>query len=241
MIKVYGCSAPNPKKISIFLEEAEVPYEYVGLSLFENDNRSPEYLEINPNGRFPAIIDDDVDGEPLIIWESGAILVYLAEKYGKFLPTETRKRAETLKWLFWQVSHAPYIGNAHMYRIYVPEPREYEIKRFTNETARLYRLLEDHLEDREWMAADQFTIADITLFPWIQYHEWHGQQLEDSPNILRWFERMSARPGVARGKDIPYPVFQHPPSGKVDYDKLNTKIAARLADPRYALKPDPVA
>ncbi|MEM8937356.1 MAG: glutathione binding-like protein [Pseudomonadota bacterium] len=240
MIKIYGCSAPNPKKISIFMEEAGEPYEYVSMDLFDNEQKSPAYLKLNPNGRFPAITDDDPigGGESITVWESGAILTYLADKYGKFLPQDPRERYDTLQWLFWQVSHAPYMGNAHLYRIYVPEPREFEIKRFTNESQRLYRLLEQQLTDNEWIAAGQFTIADIAVFPWIEYHEWQGQDLENFPNVREWFERMHARPGVAAGRAVPLPAFQYMPSKGADMELIQKMIAERLADPRYALKPD---
>lgn len=240
MIKVYGCSAPNPKKISIFLEEAGLDYEYVSMNLYEGQQKTTEYLAINPNGRFPAVVDADVDGEPITVWESGAILTYLAEKTGKFLPAHGAGRYEVLQWVYWQVSHAPYMGNAHLYRIYIDPPREFEIKRFTNESARLYRLLDRHLADREWMAAGEFTIADMALFPWVEYHEWHGQDLNDFPNVKAWFERMAIRPGVAKGRTVPYPAFEFKPSEVINYEEMNAMIAARLNDPAFAIKADPL-
>ena len=236
MITVYGCSAPNPKKVSVFLEEAGLEYEYVSLSLFDNDQKKPEYLAINPNGRFPAIVDHDGEEGPITVWESGAVLTYLAEKTKKFLPADINGRYETLQWLFWQVSHAPYWGNAHMYRLFgSAQPITEVIQRFTDESARLYHLLNNHLQERDWMAANQFTIADIALFPWVEYHEWHGQDLKDFPHIKRWFERMSARPGVAKGRVVPYPAFEYKPSENLNIEQFSALINARLTDPKWAL------
>ncbi|MEM9377939.1 MAG: glutathione binding-like protein [Pseudomonadota bacterium] len=241
MIKIIGCPAPNPRKISIFMEEAGEPYEYDSKDLFANDQKKPDYLKINPNGRFPAIIDDDPvgGGEPITVWESGAILTYLAEKYGKFLPTDPRGRYDTFQWLYWQVSHAPYWGNAHLYRVYIPGPREFEIQRFTNESARLYRLLDQQFSAHEWIAADQYTIADMALFPWIEYHEMHGQDLGDFPNVKAWFERMHARPGVAAGRMVPAGVYEYTYQSP-EMDALTKLIEDRFKDPAYALKAEPV-
>ncbi|WP_390618020.1 glutathione S-transferase family protein [Maricurvus nonylphenolicus] len=238
MITIYGCAAPNPKKISIFMEEAGLEYEYVSMSVHELDQKKPEFLAINPNGRFPAIIDHDAEGGPLTVWESGAILTYLAEKTGKFLPKDGHGRYETLQWVYWQVSHAPYLGNAHYYRLFTPKPRRLEIKRFTNESARLYRLMNKHLEERQWFAAGEFTIADISIYTWVQYHEWQGQDLADFPNVEAWFKRMGERPGVQKGSNVPYPIFEYKPSPNRDTEAVKAAIKYRLSHPSWAIPAD---
>ncbi|MBE9077540.1 glutathione S-transferase N-terminal domain-containing protein [Romeria aff. gracilis LEGE 07310] len=200
MIDLYYWTTPNGHKITIFLEEAEIPYTIHPINIGEGDQFQPEFLKISPNNRIPAIADNEpVDGgEPISVFESGAILEYLAEKTGKLLPLEIRDRYEALQWLYWQMGGlGPMLGQNHHFSKYAPEKIPYAIERYVKETSRLYGVLDKRLADREYAAGD-YSIADIACYPWIVPYEAQGQNLDDFPNLKRWFEAIQARPAVQR-------------------------------------------
>ena len=200
MIDLYTASTPNGQKIHIMLQEAGLEYKAHFVSLGEGGQFDPEFLEINPNNKIPAIVDHDGSGgQPVSVFESGCILLYLAEKTGRFLPTESRARIETLEWLFWQMGgFGPMLGQAHHFRAYAPEKIQYAYDRYTNEARRLYQVLNNRLDGREFVAAREFTIADMAIFPWCRLHRRQGQSLDDFANIKRWFQAVAARPAVAK-------------------------------------------
>lgn len=200
MIELYYWTTPNGHKITIFLEEAEVEYVIKPVNIGAGEQFAPEFLAISPNNRIPAIIDraPSDGGTPIPVFESGAILQYLAEKTGRFLPTGLRGRTETMQWLFWQMGGlGPMAGQNHHFSQYAPEKLPYAIERYVKETERLYGVLDDRLADRPFMAGD-YSIADMATYPWIVPHEKQGQDLADFPNIARWFGEIRARPAVAR-------------------------------------------
>jgi len=189
------------------LEELGVPYEYHSVNLTKDEQFKPEFLAINPNNKIPAIVDNAVEGEPIKVFESGAILIYLAEKYDKFLPKDTRQKFETIEWVMWQMSGVgPMIGQANHF-VKAPQKIEYAITRYTNETKRLLGVLEKHLQNRQYIAAGAFTIADIIIFPWMQQPVLSGLGLniDEYPNIKRWAEFIGARDGVKRGMAVGTP------------------------------------
>ncbi len=200
MITLYYWPTPNGHKITIFLEEAGVQYRISPVNIGEGEQFRPEFLAISPNNRMPAIVDDAPrdGGEPLSVFESGAILLYLAEKTGKFLPEDTRGRVRVLEWLFWQVGGlGPMAGQNHHFGRYAPQKIPYAIDRYVNETNRLYGVLDRRLA-REPFLAGEYSIADMAAYPWIAPHEAQGQNLKDFPNVERWFEAIAARPAVRR-------------------------------------------
>jgi GST-like protein len=201
VIALHYWPTPNGWKVSIFLEEAGLPYELVPVNIGRGEQFRPEFLAISPNNRMPAIVDDDPPGggEPIAVFESGAILVYLAEKVGKFLPTDLRGRKDVLEWLFWQVGGlGPMCGQNHHFAIYAPEKLPYAIKRYVDETNRLYGVLDRRLQGREWICGE-YSIADMAAWPWIVPWERQGQKLDDFPHLQRWFLAMGARPAVLKG------------------------------------------
>lgn len=200
MIDVYFAATPNGLKIKLFFEETGLPYRLVPVSLSKGQQFEPAFLAVSPNNKIPAIVDHAPlgGGEPIQVFESGAILVYLAEKSGQLLPQGTRERLEVLKWLFWQVGGlGPMAGQAGHFNVYAPEPVPYAIDRYTREVARLYGVLDRHLDGRQFVAGN-FSIADIAIYPWIVPHEAHGQSLGDFPHLKRWFEAIAARPATVR-------------------------------------------
>ncbi len=200
MITLYYWPTPNGHKVTIFLEEAGVPYSIAPVNIGEGEQFRPEFLAISPNNRMPAIVDDAPrdGGEPLSVFESGAILIYLAEKTGKFLPEDTRGRVRVLEWLFWQVGGlGPMAGQNHHFGRYAPQKIPYAIDRYVNETNRLYGVLDRRLA-REPFLAGEYSIADMAAYPWIVPHEAQGQNLKDFPHVERWFEAIAARPAVLR-------------------------------------------
>lgn len=199
MLDLYYWPTPNGHKITIFLEEAGLSYQIMPVDIGRGDQFKPEFLRISPNNRMPAIVDHDVGVPPLTIFESGAILQYLAEKTNRFCPTETRGRYETLQWLYWQVGGlGPMAGQNHHFNRYAPERIPYAIKRYVGETSRLYRVLDQRLSDREFINGVGYSIADMASYPWIVPYQDQQQRLGDFPNLARWFQAIAARPAVVR-------------------------------------------
>jgi len=201
MIEHHFWPTPNGHKITLFLEEAGLPYEIKPVNIGAGEQFRPEFLAISPNNRMPAIIDTEPTdgGRPISVFESGAILLYLAEKTGRFIPGDARGRATALEWLFWQVGGlGPMAGQNHHFSSYAPEKIPYAIDRYVSETNRLYGVLDRRLADRAFVAGDDYTIADMACYPWIVPHERQGQKLEDFPNLKRWFETIAARPATKR-------------------------------------------
>jgi GST-like protein len=205
MIDLYTWGTPNGRKASVMLEEVELPYNVFPINITKGDQLEPDFLAISPNNKIPAIVDPDgPGGEPIAVFETGAILIYLADKTGKFLPKEPRAYYDVMQWLMFQMGGVgPMMGQAHHFRRFAPEQIPYAVDRYTNETARLYGVIDKQLVDHEWLAADQYTIADIATFPWIARHEWQGQKLEDFPNLKRWYDANWARPAVQKGFEVP--------------------------------------
>lgn len=201
MIDVYTWSTPNGHKVHILLEETGLDYTVHPVNIGAGEQFDPEFLKISPNNKIPAIIDHEgPEGRPLSLFESGAILVYLAEKTGRFLPATPRGRYATLQWLMFQMGGiGPMLGQAHHFRIYAPEKIPYAIDRYTKEANRLYAVLDRRLKESAYLAGEEYTIADIGTFPWLRSHENQGVDLKDYPHVRRWFEAIAARPAVARG------------------------------------------
>ena len=203
MIQLYSWKTPNGRKVSVMLEEIALPYEVHAVDLGKRQQFTPEYLAINPNNKIPSIIDaDGPGGKPLTLFESGAILMYLAEKTGKFWPQDMRKRYEVIQWLMFQMGGVgPMFGQAN-YFFRLEEKVPYAIDRFHKEALRLYRVLEQELSRKEFLAGE-YSIADIATYPWVGRHDIHQVKLEDFPSVKRWFDTISARPAVQKGMEIP--------------------------------------
>src|SRR5579862_5404052 len=201
MIDLYYWPTPNGHKIAMFLEETGLPYRIVPVNIGSGAQFEPAFLAIAPNNRMPAIVDSAPKGggAPLSVFESGAILLYLAEKSGRLLPAELHARFEVLEWLFWQMAGlGPMAGQNHHFARYAPEKLPYAITRYVNETNRLYGVLNQRLAHRAFIATEGYSIADIACYPWIVPYEAQGQKLEDFPHLLRWFEAIRARPATVR-------------------------------------------
>jgi GST-like protein len=199
-IDVYYWPTPNGWKITIMLEECGLPYRVVPVNIGKGDQFKPDFLAISPNNKMPAIVDPDgPGGEPIAVFESGAILQYLGRKTGQFYPQDERARVEVDQWLFWQMGgFGPMLGQTHHFRIYAPEKIPYAVDRYTNETNRLYGVLNARLADREFVAGD-YSIADMAIAPWAKLWERQGQQIDEFPHAKRWLEAVMARPAVKRG------------------------------------------
>ncbi|MEC4722022.1 glutathione binding-like protein [Noviherbaspirillum sp. CPCC 100848] len=204
MIDVYSTATPNGHKVHIMLEECGLPYRVHHINIGEGDQFKPEFLAISPNNKIPAIVDSDgPDGEPMSVFESGAILVYLASKAGKFLGTTDREKFTTLQWLMFQMGGVgPMLGQAHHFRIYAPEKIEYAINRYTNEAKRLYGVIDRQVAKTAYLAGDEYTIADIATFPWLRSWKNQGIDWDEFPNAKRWFDEISERPAVKRGVEV---------------------------------------
>lgn len=201
MIELFTAATPNGRKISVMLEELGLPYTVRALDLGKLEQKQAWFLRINPNGRIPAIIDHDNDD--FAVFESGAILLYLAEKTGRFLPSEAKARSRVIQWLMLQVGGiGPMQGQANVFFRYAPEKLPYAIERYQKETLRLYGVLDRQLADRPYLV-DEVSIADFAAYPWVRGHAWAGLSLEGLPHLQRWLETMEARPGVQRGMAVP--------------------------------------
>jgi GSH-dependent disulfide-bond oxidoreductase len=203
MIDLHYWTTPNGHKITIFLEEAGLPYRIVPVNIGKGDQFKPEFLAISPNNRMPAIVDHSpaAAAAPISVFESGAILLYLAEKTGRFIPTDPRGRVEVTQWLFWQMAGlGPMAGQNHHFSQYAPERIPYATDRYVKETNRLYGVLNKRLADRPFVAGS-YSIADIATYPWIVPYRNQGQSLEDFPHLKRWFESIKGRPAVVRAYD----------------------------------------
>lgn len=206
MIDLHYWTTPNGHKATIFLEEAGLPYNLHTVNIAKDEQFKPDFLTIAPNNKIPAIIDNDPDDgvdEPIHLFESGAILWYLAEKTKKFIPPTSRAKAEVSQWLFWQMAGlGPMAGQNHHFNMYAKEKIPYAMDRYIKETARLYGVLNNHLEGREWVAAGEYTIADMAIYPWIVPHEMQSQNLNDFPHLKKWFDKIAKREAVIRAYDI---------------------------------------
>ncbi|MDF3201090.1 MULTISPECIES: glutathione binding-like protein [unclassified Pseudomonas] len=205
MIDLYYWTTPNGHKVSLFLEEAGLPYEVHPINIGQGEQFKPDFLKIAPNNRIPAIVDQNPTdgGAPISLFESGAILLYLAEKTGQFIPQDLRGRQEALQWLFWQMGGlGPMAGQNHHFSQFAPEKIPYAIKRYVDETARLYGVLDRRLADRQFVAGEEYSIADMAIYPWIVSHKWQSQKLEDFPHVERWFNHIKQRPATVRAYEL---------------------------------------
>ena len=207
MIDLYTWSTSNGRKASIMLEELGADYTLHPIHIGKGDQFTPEYLAINPNGKIPAIVDSDgPGGAPITVFESGAILIYLAEKFGRFLPAEPVARMEVIQWLMFQMGGVgPIFGQVHHFLRAAKEKVPYGIERYGTEARRLYGVLDRRLDGRDHLAGDGYSIADIATWPWVLRHEWQQVDLADYPNVKRWFDAIGSRPAVQRGIQIPPP------------------------------------
>ena len=201
MIDLYFWPTPNGYKITILLEELGWSYTVRPVHIGKGEQFAPAFAAISPNNKIPALVDHDgPDGEPIALFESGAIMLYLAEKAGwRFLPTAVRQRSAVVQWLMFQMAHVgPMLGQAHHFRRYAPEPIPYAVDRYTRQARRIYDLLNRRLEAGPWLAAG-YSLADMAVFPWIRPHRWHGQTLDEFPGLRCWYDAVAARPAVQRG------------------------------------------
>ena len=204
MIDLYSWPTPNGHKIHIMLEECGLPYRVHPINISANEQFKPEFLAISPNNKIPAMVDSDgPDGKPMSVFESGAMLLYLAGKTGRFLGKTDRARYETLQWLMFQMGGlGPMLGQAHHFRFYAPEKVPYAIERYTQEAKRLYGVLDKRLSQSRYLAGRDYTIADMAVFPWLRTWERQGVQMSDYPAVQKWFDAIAARPAVQRGIQV---------------------------------------
>ncbi|MFC3677305.1 glutathione binding-like protein [Ferrovibrio xuzhouensis] len=208
MIDFYTWGTPNGRKVAVMLEETGVKYQVFPINIGKDEQFAPDFLAISPNNRIPAIVDHEppaaYGAKPYSIFESGAILIYLAEKTGQFLPKDAAARMQAIQWLMWQMGgFGPMLGQAHHFLRAAKEQVPYGIERYTTEAKRLYRVLNGHLGKNEYLAGKEYSIADIATQPWAARHEWHQVDLADYPHVKRWFDIIAARPAVQRGFEIP--------------------------------------
>jgi len=222
MIDLYYWTTPNGHKVTLFLEEAGLPYTIIPINIGKGEQFQPEFLKIAPNNRIPAMVDKAPQdgGEPVSIFESGAILLYLAEKTGRFLPQDLRGRQDALQWLFWQMGGlGPMAGQNHHFVVYAPEKLPYAIKRYVGETGRLYGVLNKRLADRQFIAGDDYSIADMACYPWIVPFERQQQNLDDFPHLKRWFTSIAQRPATERAYARAQEFSGNPPTAQDEQAK----------------------
>ena len=202
MIDLYTSTTPNGRKVSIMLEEVELPYKVIHIKLGKKEQKQDWYMELNPNGRIPTIVDHDNDD--FAVFESGAILIYLAEKTGKLMPSDVKGRSTVIQWLMFQKAGiGPMQGQANVFYRYAPEKIQYAIRRYQKETRRLYEVLDNRLKNNEYLAGDDYSIADIATYPWIHVHGWAGVEADDLEHLTRWKEVVGERPAVKKGMAVP--------------------------------------
>jgi GSH-dependent disulfide-bond oxidoreductase len=204
MIDLYTWPTPNGHKIHIMLEECKLPYRVHPINIGKGDQFQPEFLKISPNNKIPALVDSEgPDGKPISLFESGAILVYLAAKTGKFMPKGDRAKYEVLQWLMFQMGGVgPMLGQAHHFRIYAPEKIEYAVNRYTNEAKRLYGVMDKRLQSSPWIGGKSYSIADIAIFPWLRSWQNQGIDWADYPHLKAWFDKIDARPAVQKAVQV---------------------------------------
>jgi GST-like protein len=204
MIDVYSWATPNGHKVHIMLEECGLSYMVHAVDIGAGDQFKPEFLHISPNNKIPAIVDSEgPDGRPISLFESGAILIYLAGKAGKFLPNGVRGKYETLQWLMFQMGGVgPMLGQAHHFRLYAPEKIDYAIQRYSNEAKRLYGVMDTQLSRNAYISGADYTIADIAIWPWLRSHKNQGIDLDEFKSVKRWFDEIAERPAVQRGIEV---------------------------------------
>ncbi len=218
MIELYTSGTPNGHKASVTLEELEIPYEVFPINLGANDQKKPDFLEMNPNGRIPVV--KDTGNDDFVVFESGAIMIYLAERAGRLLPTDQKGRSEVIQWLMFQMGGiGPMMGQANVFYRYFPEKIQPAIDRYQNECRRLFEVLDKALEGNEWLAGD-FSIADIANWCWVRTYRWSGVSREGLPNLDRWLEKLKQRPGCRQGIQVPEP----PPEKKLEGDAADKFI-----------------
>ena len=219
MIDLYTSNTPNGYKVSIMLEELKLPYNVIAVDLGKKEQKKAKYLKLNPNGRIPTIVDRE--NKNFVVFESGAILIYLAEKTGQLLPEHPEKRSVVLQWLMFQMGGiGPMQGQAHVFYRYAPEKIEYAINRYQKETFRLYQVLDDQLKENEYLA-DDFSIADIATWPWVRRHRWAGVEIEKLFNLRRWMENLENRPSFQKGIEVPY---------KLDRSSISAENVTKLGE-----------
>lgn len=204
MIEVYSWATPNGHKVHIMLEECGLPYRVIPVDIGAGEQFRPEFLAISPNNKIPAMVDSQgPDGGPISLFESGAILIYLAAKTGRFMPESTNARYEVLQWLMFQMgSVGPMLGQAHHFRVYAPEKIDYAINRYTNEARRLYGVMDKRLARSRYIGGAQYSIADIAIFPWLRSWKNQGIDWDDYPHLRGWFDEIAGRPAVVRGVEV---------------------------------------
>ena len=221
MIDLYTSPTPNGWKVSIALEELSLPYDVKPIRLDKLEQKEPDYLRINPNGRIPTIVDRDEDD--FAVFESGAILIYLAEKAGRLMPSDAKGRSRVIQWVMFQMGGiGPMQGQANVFFRYAPEKIQYAIDRYQKETRRLYEILDARLADEPYLAGD-YSIADVATWPWVSIHGWSGVEVEDLPNLKRWIDELAARPHVQAGRAVPTP-----PEPREDNAEETAKQGAKL-------------
>jgi GST-like protein len=204
LIDLYTWSTPNGRKVSIMLEELGLPYKAHAIDIGKGDQFQPDFVTISPNSKIPAIVDSEgPDGKPYALFESGAILLYLADKSGRFLPARKTERFEVIQWLMFQMGGVgPMFGQTHHFLRAAPEPVPYAIERYSKETRRLYGVLDKHLAGRQWLGSE-YSVADMATYPWVARHDWHKVELADFPHVKRWYDVIGERPAVVQGMKIP--------------------------------------